>query len=152
MRVVPRTMRKSTNILVRKKMRVLQIIAANIFLLSTLGLGGCETTTSGGAVGAERKQLLLGSSQELDQIAAQSYNKLKAEATAKGTLNTDQAMVQRVRAIAARIEPQTQVFRTDAPGWKWEVNVINSDELNAFCMPGGQNHVLFRPYPEARSG
>lgn len=119
-------------------MPIFRIVTATTFLLSTLALGGCQTTTSGGAVGAERKQLMLISSQELDQMAEQSYNKLKADAAAKGTLNTDRAMLGRVRAIAARIEPQTGVFRSDAPGWKWEVNVINSNELNAFCMPGGK--------------
>lgn len=101
-------------------------------------LGGCETTTSGGAVGADRKQLMLVSSQELDQMSAQAYAKLRAEATSKGVLNQDQAMLRRVRAIAARIQPQTRVFRADAPAWKWEVNVISSNELNAFCMPGGK--------------
>lgn len=119
-------------------MHILRIVTATAFLLSALALGGCQTTTSVGAVGAERKQLMLVSSQELNQMAAQGYNKLTADASAKGKLNTDSAMLQRVRAIAARIEPQTRVFRPDAPGWKWEVNVINSNELNAFCMPGGK--------------
>ncbi len=119
-------------------MRTIGIVAAATFCLSALTLGGCQTTTSGGSVGAERKQLMLVSSQELDQMAAQSYNKLKADAAAKGTLNTDGGMLQRVRAIASRLEPQTRVFRADAPGWRWEVNVINSNELNAFCMPGGK--------------
>ena len=103
-----------------------------------LAIGGCASTTEGGAVQAERRQLLLISSAELDQMAAQSYAKLRADASRKGALNTDAAMTQRVRAIASRIEPQTRIFRADAPGWKWEVNVIHSDQLNAFCMPGGK--------------
>lgn len=119
-------------------MGTLRIVAAASFCLCALVLGGCQTTTSAGAVGAERKQLMLVSSRELEQVATQSYNKLKADAAAKRTLNTDGAMYQRVRAIAARLEPQTRVFRSDAPGWKWEVNVINSKELNAYCMPGGK--------------
>ena len=101
-------------------------------------LSGCASTTSGGAVGAERKQLLLVSSAQLEQMAAQSYSRLQADASKKGTLNTDAALTARVRAIAVRIEPHTAVFRRDAPGWKWEVSVINSKELNAFCMPGGK--------------
>jgi len=109
-----------------------------VLLGSLLLLGGCETTTSGGSVGTDRKQLLLVSSQQLDQMAAQSYNKLKADAAAKGTLNTDGAMLQRVRAVAARLQPQTRIFRPDAPGWNWEVNVITRNELNAYCMPGGK--------------
>ena len=119
-------------------MRILRTVASISLGVCALALGGCQTTTSAGAVGAERKQLMLVSSQQLDQMAAQSYNKLKADAAAKGTLNTDQAMQQRVRAIAARIQPQTRVFRADAPGWNWEVNVINSNALNAYCMPGGK--------------
>lgn len=107
-------------------------------LLVALTLGGCQTTTSGGAVGTDRKQLLLVSSQQLEQMAAQSYSKLTSEAAAKGTLNTDASMLRRLRVIAQRIEPQTKIFRPDAPDWKWEVNLINSNDLNAFCMPGGK--------------
>lgn len=115
-----------------------RIVMTALLCLSALALDGCETTTASGTVGAERRQLLLVSSQQLDQMAAQSYAKLKADAAAKGTLNTDGAMLQRVRAVAARLQPQTRIFRPDAPGWKWEVNLINSNELNAYCMPGGK--------------
>lgn len=103
-----------------------------------LAVSGCTTTTAGGAVGARRSQLMLISSQELEQMAEQSYAKLKADAAGKGELNHDAALLKRVRAIAARLKPHTAIFRKDAPGWNWEVNVISSDELNAFCMPGGK--------------
>jgi predicted Zn-dependent protease len=114
------------------------IAAMALGIAASAMLGGCETTTAGGAVGGERKQLLLVSSQELDQMAAQSYAKLKADAAAKGALNQDKALLQRVKAITSRLTPQTKIFRPDAPGWKWEVNVVSSDQINAFCMPGGR--------------
>ena len=115
--------------------RTIAALSASLWLLT---LAGCATTTSGGAVGADRSQLLLISSEQLEQTAAQGYSQLKSEATQKGALNKDQKMLQRVQAIARRIEPQTAIFRKDAPGWNWEVNVIDSNELNAFCMPGGK--------------
>jgi predicted Zn-dependent protease len=113
------------------------LIALSISVWLTM-LSGCATTTAGGAVGANRSQLLLISSEQLEQTAAQGYSQLKTEATQKGALNTNEKLLERVRAIARRIEPQTGIFRKDAPGWNWEVNVIDSDELNAFCMPGGK--------------
>jgi predicted Zn-dependent protease len=113
----------------------MRILALGFALLA---LAGCETTTSAGAVGADRSQLMLVSSGELDQMAAESYAKLLADAAKAGTLNRDAAMLKRVRAVASRIEPHTVVFRRDAPGWTWEVNVLASAELNAFCMPGGK--------------
>ena len=109
-----------------------------VLLFSTIIPYGCQTTTDAGAVGADRRQLLLISSQQLEQMAAQGYAKLQADSAKKGVLNTDAALTQRVRAIASRITPNTGVFRKDAPAWKWEVNVIGSNELNAFCMPGGK--------------
>lgn len=117
---------------------VYRLIAAALTVTALGTVAGCQSTTSGGAVGADRQQFLLVSSDELNQMAAKAYNKLQAESAKKGTLNTDAALTRRVRAIAARITPQTRVFRADAPGWKWEVNTITSKELNAFCMPGGK--------------
>jgi Zn-dependent protease with chaperone function len=101
-------------------------------------LAACATTTEQGAVGVERRQLLIVSSEEMDQSAVTAYqNVLKGEA-AKGGVNQNPQQVERVRRIAARLTPQTAVFRKDAPGWKWEVNVITSAEVNAWCMPGGK--------------
>jgi predicted Zn-dependent protease len=122
----------------RKTSRLRGSISLVLGCCALLALGACETTTSSGAVGVKRSQLMLISSAQLDQIAAQSYNKLRNEATAKGALNTNAALTKRVRAIATRIEPQTRVFRADAPAWPWEVNVITSKQLNAFCLPGGR--------------
>jgi predicted Zn-dependent protease len=114
-------------------------LAAGISVcLATFVLSGCETTTSSGAVGANRQQLLLVSSDQMNQMAAQAYTEMKTEAQKGGELNKNTAMLNRVRAIATRLEPQTQIFRPDAPGWNWEVNVLESDQLNAFCMPGGK--------------
>ncbi len=108
------------------------------FAPALVALGGCASTTESGTVGADRKQLLLVSSEQLETMAAKSYAQLQSSAAKKGALNKDAALLARVRAIATRLEPQTAVFRADAPRWKWEVNVITSDELNAFCMPGGK--------------
>ena len=116
----------------------IRLLTAALLVLAGVGLVGCASTTERGAVGGDRKQLLLISSEQMEQLSAQSYAKLQADASKQGALNSDPALTQRVRAIAARIEPQTAVFRRDAPSWKWEVNVISSDELNAFCMPGGK--------------
>jgi predicted Zn-dependent protease len=101
-------------------------------------LAGCQSTTSAGAVDADRRQFMLVSSQQLDQAGAQAYARLLAEAQQKGVLNRDAALLARVRAVAGRLQAQTAAFRSDAPHWKWEVNTIASEQLNAFCMPGGK--------------
>ena len=116
----------------------MRLIGATLLTVLAMTLVGCETTTNTGVVGVDRSQFMLVSAAQLDQLAAQTYTKLTEQAAAKGELNTDPALTKRVRAIAARIEPQTRVFRADAPGWPWQVNVIESKQLNAFCMPGGR--------------
>ena len=109
-------------------------------ILAVTLLAGCQSvqTTQPGAVGVERRQNMLVSSATVNRGAEKAYAQVLAEAQTKGQLNRDAAQLQRVRAIAGRLIPQTSAFRPDAPGWRWEVNVITSKDVNAWCMPGGK--------------
>lgn len=103
-------------------------------------LAGCAQTrtTTGGAVGVDRQQTMLLSSAEVNRSAEKAYQQTMHEAQTKKILNRDPGQLRRVRSIADRLIPATATFRTDAPGWRWETNVISSSELNAWCMPGGK--------------
>lgn len=100
----------------------------------------CQTvqTTQGGAVGVERRQSMMVSATQMDQAASQSYHQILQQAGQKNALNRNKDQVERVRGVARRLIPATGAFRPDAPGWKWEVNVLTSNELNAWCMAGGK--------------
>ncbi|GAB6069021.1 M48 family metallopeptidase [Thiomicrorhabdus hydrogeniphila] len=120
-------------------MNKLNFLKHSIIALSLLGLVACSSSsTKQGTVGIKREQLLLISPEEMQKGAQAAYNSVLKEAKTAKKLNTNHAMVQRVRRIANRIIPQTAVFRPDAPKWDWEVNVLESDQLNAWCMPGGK--------------
>jgi len=113
---------------------------AVILLLLTLALTGCQTvqTTRSGAVGVDRKQSMLLSSAEVNQGATLAYQQTIQSAAKDGVLNRNPAHVARVRAVARRLIRVTGAFRADAPAWQWQVNVISSQEINAWCMPGGK--------------
>ncbi|HBJ69487.1 M48 family metallopeptidase [Alcaligenes phenolicus] len=115
-----------------------RLLAAGLILAMT----GCATvqTTESGAVGVERKQFIsnLVSEAELNQAAAQNYAQVLSQARQQKALDTDAAQTRRVKTIAQRLIEQVGVFRADARSWSWEVHVINQDEVNAWCMPGGK--------------
>ena len=118
------------------KQRVLTFLASCALAL----VAGCETvqTTEPGAVGIEREQKMLVSSEEVDKAAEQAYQQELAKARKQGKLDKSDAMVTRVRNVSDRLIQQVGVFREDARAWDWEVNVQTSKELNAYCMPGGK--------------
>ncbi len=101
-------------------------------------LCGCQTTTMGGATGSDRSQLMIVSSEEMDQASQQAYSQLLAKAKNANALNTNRSYTNRVVNISKRLINQVGVFRKDALRWKWEVNVLTSKTVNAFCMPGGK--------------
>ena len=105
-----------------------------------LALVACETvqTTQGGVVGVNREQRMAVSAAAMEQAANQQYAELMAKGRQKGLVNRNPSQLQRVRAVANRLIPQTTYFRPDARNWAWEVNVLTSSEVNAWCMPGGK--------------
>lgn len=111
-----------------------------LILLAASWLVSCTPvqTTKSGAVGVERKQYMLLSEKQVDSMAAQSYLQTLREVDAKNKLNPDPKQTERVRSIAKHLIAQVGVFRQDAVAWKWEVNVQDNKEVNAYCMPGGK--------------
>jgi len=109
-------------------------------IMAAAAVSACQTvqTTRSGAVGVERQQTMLLSSATVNSSAAQAYRKTMQDAATKGELNRDPAMLARVRRIQSRLVAATGAFRSDAPGWAWEINVISSSDLNAWAMPGGK--------------
>ncbi len=113
------------------------------FLLLTACVGillACQSvqTTQPGTVGVTRTQSMGVSSAQMNQAAEQGYAQEMQKARQAGALNTDVNQVNRVRSIANRLIAQTGVFRSEALAWRWDVNVITSDQVNAFCMAGGK--------------
>ena len=74
----------------------------------------------------------------VDSSAAKEYGQLMRSASQKNLLNRDPAQIERLRAIARALIPHSQRFNANAAKWQWEVNLISSKAVNAFCMPGGK--------------
>lgn len=105
-----------------------------------LACAACQTvqTTQPGAIGVERKQLMLVSEEQVAKGAQEAYQQELTKARSAGALNANQEHYKRVQRISQRLIPHTAVFRPDATQWQWEINVQTSEDVNAYCMPGGK--------------
>ena len=117
-----------------KKTALASLVAASL----VLPMAGCGSTTGAGAVGANRKQLLLVSSDEVMNLASKSYQQTLSQARQKGVLDVNASQFARLKRIANHLIPQTSVYRTDATKWQWEVHIIQAETMNAYVMPGGK--------------
>jgi Zn-dependent protease with chaperone function len=76
---------------------------------------------------------------QLENAAAQQYAQMLSEANAKGALAPrGSPQLVRLQRIAARLVPQTAQWNDRSRQWRWEVNLLGSKQINAFCMPGGK--------------
>ena len=95
-----------------------------------------QTTQEG--VEVHKSRLLLLPASTVDRSAAQHYGQLMRAAAQRNLLNNDPEQVERLRRIARELIPQAARFNKNAEKWRWEVNLISSKTVNAFCMPGGK--------------
>jgi predicted Zn-dependent protease len=117
----------------------LVLAAALPLATSTAALAQKEAPREGVDVGEASRVKGLIPAGELEQQAAQQYQQVLAEARQKNALGgPDHPQVKRLRAIAQRIIPHALSWNPRAKDWKWEVNLIGSNQINAWCMPGGK--------------
>ncbi|MCA3237139.1 MAG: M48 family metallopeptidase [Curvibacter sp.] len=81
----------------------------------------------------------LAPAEEVERMALQQYRQQLAQAAEKRALAPpDHPQLKRLRNIAQRIIPHALAWNPRAKDWKWEVNLIGSKQINAYCMPGGK--------------
>ncbi|MDT9002090.1 M48 family metallopeptidase [Paucibacter sp. APW11] len=114
-------------------------------LFSGLLIGGAALASlpalarEGVEVGENSKFTKLVSAEQVEAAAQQQYQQMLRQAAQQRALAPPtHPQVQRLRAIADRIIPFAQPWNERARSWRWEVNLIGSPQLNAFCMPGGK--------------
>ena len=77
--------------------------------------------------------------EQIEQAAQQQYLSLLRQTGERRSLApADHPQRRRLRYIAERIVPFTAEWNPRARQWRWEVNLIGSNQINAFCMPGGK--------------
>jgi len=77
--------------------------------------------------------------EQVERSAAQQYAQMLKQAANKNALaSKEDAQLLRLRAIARKIIPFAQEWNPRTKDWRWEVNLLDSSQINAFCMPGGK--------------
>jgi len=112
-----------------------KIVSFFILFLSFL-FNGCKTNSITG-----RSQLDLVSESEVQTMALTQYKEFLTKNPVVAATNVNQEMVHRVgnRIATAITKYYTEHGAGDElKGYSWEFNLVESKEVNAWCMPGGK--------------
>lgn len=107
-----------------------------IIISAAILLNSCSTVPITG-----RKQVIAVSDQEVNQSAAQSYRQLLSDP--KTTVISNSTDAQRVKRVGKQLSAAIERYLkengyADRYNFNWEFNLIQSKEINAWCMPGGK--------------
>jgi predicted Zn-dependent protease len=112
--------------------------ARRAFILAA-GTGAAGSALAQVDVGSASNLRKLVPAETLENSARQQYAKVLAEARAQNALAPDgHPQLQRLHTIAQKLIPHTLPWNKRARDWKWQVNLIGSKQINAWCMPGGK--------------
>jgi predicted Zn-dependent protease len=92
---------------------------------AVLVLAGCSSSPTG------RSQMLLFSSQQMDELGNASFEQMKAEQPVSG----NRALTAYVRCVAAAVTRAVPAAQQPA---SWEVVLFDGEAVNAFALPGGK--------------
>jgi len=87
-----------------------------------------------------RKQLTAIPASQMLALSAESYSQVLSEST----LSTNDYYVSTVRKVGEKLTAAVEEYLREnnlesaIEGYQWQYNVIISEQLNAWCMPGGQ--------------
>lgn len=109
----------------------------NTFLLFALTL----LTLSCGGSGSDRQRLILVPDSQMNLLGEQAYEDIIAQSR----LSRDEGLNREVQAIGLRIAAAS------GEDFDWEFAVIDEDQANAFCLPGGKVAVYTGILPFARN-
>ncbi|UCE06054.1 MAG: M48 family metallopeptidase [bacterium] len=107
----------------------------NIFLLLTFLLLSCATVPLTG-----RRQLDFIPSSTMLAMSFQQYD----EFLQTNKLSNNQQQTELVKSVGQKIQHAVERYMTDnkmsqrLDGYNWEFNLVESPEVNAWCMPGGK--------------
>ncbi|MDO9164964.1 MAG: M48 family metallopeptidase [Rhodoferax sp.] len=115
----------------------LKVIALLVAL--SCGVSPVALAREGVDVGGNSAFSQLVPADSVERSAGQQYAQMLQQAAAQHALGgKDHPQVRRLRAIANKIIPFAVAWNPRARDWRWEVNLIGSKQINAFCMPGGK--------------
>jgi len=116
-----------------------------------LSLGACAKVP-----GTGRSQLSLVNDKALTTMAAQQYSQLMKQQP----LSSDAKAAAQVKRVGAKLARAAETLlkeegrAAETADYKWEFNLIESKEANAFCMPGGKVGIYsgLLPYTKDEAG
>jgi predicted Zn-dependent protease len=105
-----------------------------LFLIGLIGYS-CSTVPLSG-----RRQLSIVGNSEILPLSYDQYSQVVSESKIVTNTPDGQKVVNVGRRIASAVEQylKDNNYKSITDGFAWEFNLIESDQVNAWCMPGGK--------------